>query len=64
MLSKLRGALRAGIKLEEAINSKTIARSISSKQAIDRESKYACHNYHPIPAVLAKGEGNYKKPSR
>ncbi|WP_439489275.1 ornithine--oxo-acid transaminase [Algoriphagus sp.] len=29
----------------------------SSKQAIDLEDKYGAHNYHPLPVVLAKGEG-------
>ncbi|MEB2781615.1 ornithine--oxo-acid transaminase [Algoriphagus sp. C2-6-M1] len=30
---------------------------ISSKQAIELEDKYGAHNYHPLPVVLAKGEG-------
>lgn len=29
----------------------------SSQQAIDMEDKYGAHNYHPLPAVLAKGDG-------
>ncbi|MCE7058052.1 ornithine--oxo-acid transaminase [Algoriphagus sp. AGSA1] len=29
----------------------------SSKQAIDLEDKYGAHNYHPLPVVLARGEG-------
>lgn len=29
----------------------------SSKQAIQLEDKYGAHNYHPLPVVLAKGEG-------
>lgn len=29
----------------------------SSKQAIELEEKYGAHNYHPLPVVLAKGEG-------
>jgi ornithine--oxo-acid transaminase len=29
----------------------------SSQQAIDLENKYGAHNYHPLPAVLKKGEG-------
>lgn len=29
----------------------------NSQQAIDMENKYGAHNYHPLPAVLAKGEG-------
>lgn len=29
----------------------------SSSQAIELEEKYGAHNYHPLPVVLAKGEG-------
>ncbi|MTI31191.1 ornithine--oxo-acid transaminase [Xanthovirga aplysinae] len=29
----------------------------SSKEAIELEEKYGAHNYHPLPVVLAKGEG-------
>ena len=31
----------------------------SSQQAIDMENKYGAHNYHPLPVVLAKGEGAF-----
>ncbi|MEM9390857.1 MAG: ornithine--oxo-acid transaminase, partial [Bacteroidota bacterium] len=31
----------------------------SSKEAIELENKYGAHNYHPLPVVLAKGEGVY-----
>ncbi|WP_029036768.1 ornithine--oxo-acid transaminase [Salinimicrobium xinjiangense] len=31
----------------------------SSQQAIDLEDKHGAHNYHPLPVVLAKGEGVY-----
>lgn len=30
---------------------------ISSREAIELEEKYGAHNYHPLPVVLAKGEG-------
>lgn len=30
---------------------------ISSKEAIALEDKYGAHNYHPLPVVLAKGDG-------
>ncbi len=30
---------------------------ITSKQAIELEHEYGAHNYHPLPVVLAKGEG-------
>ncbi|MEN2283620.1 ornithine--oxo-acid transaminase [Algoriphagus sp. SE2] len=29
----------------------------SSSKAIELEDKYGAHNYHPLPVVLAKGEG-------
>jgi len=31
--------------------------SISSRESIELEEKYGAHNYHPLPVVLAKGEG-------
>ena len=30
---------------------------ITSAQAIELEEKFGAHNYHPLPVVLAKGEG-------
>jgi ornithine--oxo-acid transaminase len=30
---------------------------ISSQMAIEMENKYGAHNYHPLPVVLARGEG-------
>ena len=33
--------------------------SLSSKDLITLEDKYGAHNYHPLPVVLAKGEGVY-----
>ncbi|MCP4550573.1 MAG: ornithine--oxo-acid transaminase [Bacteroidetes bacterium] len=32
---------------------------MTSKIAIKMEDKYGAHNYHPLPVVLAKGEGVY-----
>lgn len=32
---------------------------ISSKEAMNLEENYGAHNYHPLPVVLAKGEGVY-----
>ncbi|XP_023017187.2 ornithine aminotransferase, mitochondrial [Leptinotarsa decemlineata] len=29
----------------------------SSKEVMDREKKYAAHNYHPLPVALSKGKG-------
>ena len=34
-----------------------MAENITSRQAIEMEDKYGAHNYHPLPVVLAKGEG-------
>ncbi|MDP2422823.1 MAG: ornithine--oxo-acid transaminase [Bacteroidales bacterium] len=31
----------------------------ASQQAMDLEDKYGAHNYHPLPVVLAKGEGPF-----
>ena len=32
---------------------------MTSERAIELEDKYGAHNYHPLPVVLAKGEGVY-----
>jgi len=37
--------------------STAVNNSISSEEAILLEDKYGAHNYHPLPVVLAKGEG-------
>lgn len=29
----------------------------STSQAIEYEHEFAAHNYHPLPIVMAKGEG-------
>lgn len=31
--------------------------TLTSEQAIELEDRYGAHNYHPLPVVLAKGEG-------
>jgi len=31
--------------------------NISSREAMELEERYGAHNYHPLPVVLAKGEG-------
>ena len=36
-----------------------IKSNISSEEAIQLEDNYGAHNYHPLPVVLAKGEGVY-----
>jgi len=32
---------------------------VGSQEAMDLESRYGAHNYHPLPVVLARGEGVY-----
>jgi ornithine--oxo-acid transaminase len=32
---------------------------MTSQEAIELENKYGAHNYHPLPAVLSRGEGVY-----
>ena len=34
-----------------------MAEVISSQKAMELEDKYGAHNYHPLPVVLAKGQG-------
>lgn len=35
----------------------TVKNTLSSAQLMQLEDKYGAHNYHPLPVVLAKGEG-------
>lgn len=37
----------------------TMETQLTSQQAIELENNYGAHNYHPLPVVLAKGEGVY-----
>ena len=34
-----------------------ILNQITPKEAINLEDRYGAHNYHPLPVVLARGEG-------
>ncbi len=34
-----------------------IDRKLTSKEAMEMEDKYGAHNYHPLPVVIARGEG-------
>jgi len=36
-----------------------MSEKITSQVAIEMEDKYGAHNYHPLPVVLAKGEGPF-----
>ena len=41
------------------MSEKLVYGPISSETAIELEEKYGAHNYHPLPVVIAKGEGVY-----
>ena len=36
-----------------------VLEKISSQEIINLENKYGAHNYHPLPVVLARGQGVY-----
>ncbi|CAH0552939.1 unnamed protein product [Brassicogethes aeneus] len=59
MLSKYRSVSRFLEKLSENAKpqNNVSKRFISTKEVMDREGKYAAHNYHPLPVALTKGEG-------
>lgn len=31
---------------------------MTAQEFIDREARYGAHNYHPLPVVLERGEGD------
>ncbi|HOD17039.1 MAG: ornithine--oxo-acid transaminase [Candidatus Cloacimonadaceae bacterium] len=39
------------------MSSQLLYGNISSQEAMELEERYGAHNYHPLPVVLAKGEG-------
>ena len=39
------------------MSDKLVYGKISSREAMELEEKYGAHNYHPLPVVLAKGQG-------
>ncbi|CAG2166812.1 unnamed protein product [Oppiella nova] len=41
---------KPAVKSEFSVGSK-------SQEVFDREAKYGCHNYHPLPVALARGQG-------
>lgn len=41
----------------DKINSLNMTETLTSAQAMALEEKYGAHNYHPLPVVLARGEG-------
>ena len=36
-----------------------VSSALSSQESMELENKYGAHNYHPLPVVLAKGDGVY-----
>lgn len=38
---------------------RSATQQLSVEEFIEREDKYNCHNYHPLPVVLSRGEGAY-----
>jgi ornithine--oxo-acid transaminase len=45
------------IALSLSLMQSTIHQPMNSQAYIELEDKYGAHNYHPLPVVLAKGEG-------
>lgn len=45
--------------MEDSMAEKLVYGTISSERAIELEEKYGAHNYHPLPVVIAKGEGPF-----
>jgi ornithine--oxo-acid transaminase len=41
------------------MSDKLVYGNVSSKESMEMEERYGAHNYHPLPVVLAKGEGVY-----
>jgi len=39
------------------MSDKLVYGNVSSQESIEMEEHYGAHNYHPLPVVLAKGEG-------
>lgn len=58
MFSKIRRISRIASKIEDAAkNQQNAPRFITTEEVINRENKYAAHNYHPLPVALSKGQG-------
>lgn len=59
MFSKIRRISRIASKVEEAVKSQqnNAPRFITTEEVINREKKFAAHNYHPLPVALSKGQG-------
>lgn len=63
MFSKIRKASRLATAVAEATKNtpkdQHLAKAISTDEVINRENKYAAHNYHPLPVALSRGQGMY-----
>ena len=57
MISLQKKELR--LKKSIQLSTMSVLEKISSQEIIALEDKYGAHNYHPLPVVLAKGEGVY-----
>ncbi|XP_044262224.1 ornithine aminotransferase, mitochondrial [Tribolium madens] len=58
MLPKLYSTCQFVNRIETTLLNKNLGvKFLSTKEIIDREKKYAAHNYHPLPVALSKGEG-------
>mmetsp|Transcript_21210 Transcript_21210/g.35103 ORF Transcript_21210/g.35103 Transcript_21210/m.35103 type:complete len:440 (-) Transcript_21210:153-1472(-) len=45
------------LRLQPAVVSRSLSTSTVAQHNMELEEKYGAHNYHPLPVVLAKGEG-------
>jgi ornithine--oxo-acid transaminase len=45
--------------MEKRMNEELVYGTSSSRESIELEEKYGAHNYHPLPVVIAKGEGAF-----
>lgn len=63
MFSKIRKASRLATAAAEVAKNtpkhQNSAKAISTDDVINRENKYAAHNYHPLPVALSRGQGMY-----
>lgn len=50
-------ALMSSSRSASSVAVETNSSSSKSAAHIDLEDRYGAHNYHPLPVVIAKGEG-------
>jgi len=56
-INKIQNIINKPVK--KIIMESVMINEMTSERAIKLEDKYGAHNYHPMPVVLAKGEGAY-----